>query len=192
MTRVELEVGAQVPPRADVLKGMKRIAALLLALTGCAVGSPRDSAAPENAYWVEPSSPLYEAQQTWGLPLPDGAALVALPAEAFLANCTALEGYECPATILGVTDQAGHRILIRNDASAQDVRFTVLHEMGHLLRGNGGHIDAPECGVGSEPGAYVMCAHGRSNADNTVYIPEPTPEDFDFVLGVSSPETASR
>lgn len=159
------------------------IALAALAAVGCAGVSDAPTSAPVNTVWLDESSPLYEAQQTWGLPLPEGASLVALPTDIFLANCSALEGYECPKTILGVTDQAGHRILIRDDAAPADVRFTLLHEMGHLLRGNGGHIDAPECGVASEPGAYVMCAHGRSNADNTVYIPEPTPEDFDFVLG---------
>jgi len=158
---------------------MNRIAALvLLALAACA--QPSAEAFPEidrpleqlpRTLWLEPGQLGWSEQQTWGQPLPEGLGFVYVEPEAFLANCNAVLRNECSTGTLGFVEYgipglSHDRIWLRGDLSGDRLHATLLHEMGHVLRGEGGHI--------AEEG-FVMSALETG-------LLQPRPEDYDFVL----------
>lgn len=152
---------------------MARLALVAALLAACAAPMAETGAAET---WLEPTDALYEAQQAWGLPVAEGTHLEVLPVDAYLARCAELEGEMCSPRSLEVVDHQSKTILVRDDLTAEQLRFVKIHALGHLLRGGGGHL---EC---DGPGGHVMCVNGRVNAANTAYVPELTPADFDFVL----------
>jgi hypothetical protein len=150
----------------------RNVAALLalLSLSACAAPSLYPEPAPAPSVWLEPGQLGYEEQAKWGLPLPKGFGVVVLPPALFLLNCQAVNG-DCDASTLATTLQAEHRVLLRDDLGAL-APFAMMHEMGHILRGVGGHPGAEDCAD-----APVMC--GDASAAH------PGPADFGFVLGYS-------
>lgn len=74
--------------------------------------------------------------------------------------------------IEGCAKVSACEIYISDDLSPERYQVVLLHELGHLLKGDGGHLD---CG-GDQPGDDIMCPAGAS--DGT----EPTARDREFVL----------
>ncbi len=156
---------------------MVRLAlALALLLAACAAPVAEPVGAPVADTWLEPGDALYEAQQAWGLPSVEGAHVEVLPVDAYLVRCAELEGAPCSPRSLEVVDHTARAIVIRDDLTPEQARFVKIHALGHLLRGENGHL---EC---EGPGEHVMCAHGRVNATNSAYVPELTDADYEFVV----------
>ncbi len=146
----------------------------VFALLAVACAAPAESSAD---VWLPEGHPLYAAQQAWGLPVAEGTHVEVLPVDAYLVRCAELEGAPCSPRSLEVVDHAGRAIVMRDDLTAEQAQFVKIHALGHLLRGENGHL---EC---EGPGQHVMCAHGRVNATNTAYVPELTDADFAFIVG---------
>lgn len=107
--------------------------------------------------WLASGEQGYEQQAQWGLPLPADFSVVVLPRDTFLDACNQLT--DCDRGVLGVTDLSTSTVLLRDDLE----EFTgnvLLHEMGHVLRGRGGHINDKGQSPDSGDGQHVMCAYG--------------------------------
>ncbi len=157
---------------------MNRIV-LLLALLLAACSSP-EYAAPfdhPDPYWFPEGHPLYEAQQTWGIPLAAEFPYEVVSREVTAAECGPVEA-ACPpggdCFVAGCTQHSPRRILVV-EALVTPARLSQirLHELGHIYHGPGGHVteDCPKDHVGP----HVMCAWGAPDL-------APTHEDYDFVL----------
>ena len=162
----------------------------LLALAALGVACAPEGGAPELAtesaaasaestesaepLWLEPGQLGHEEQARWGLPLPAGTTIVLLGDEAFFAACRAAnDGKACPSSTRGYTllGQAP-RVTVRPDTPAE-LSLTILHELGHVLRGSDGHLP---CLRGES--WHVMCPEG-----NAATAPAwPTDADLSFVL----------
>lgn len=146
--------------------------ALLLAACGAAETRPEASAAE---VWVNPASPLYEAQQAWALPLPYEPSIV-LDAGTGpeVAELCGFPGGDAAACL----EQGTRTLLVAGDRPDR-IKSALRHEFGHLyLTGSGRvHIDDPRCHDDSatEYGDFVMCAYSRTDG-------ELQPEDFEFLL----------
>ncbi len=64
--------------------------------------------------------------------------------------------------LAGCTDPVARAVLINVDNDPSLQARTIVHEVGHLIRGDKrlGHLDCPESEGGKLPGASVMCATG--------------------------------
>ena len=166
------------------------LAVTLLALAACAPGASVEpvaltpEAAPEaapvtapaqNSRWLEPGALGHEEQAAWGLPLPEDFRLEVLPVGTFFDRCDAL-GEPCPRSTSGWTELAlgRARVVLRDDLSREDSRQALLHELGHVFRGEDGHLACE----GEDAFGHVMCPRGNA----TVLPNWPTEADFDFVL----------
>jgi hypothetical protein len=126
-----------------------------------------------NTLWLEPSQLGYEEQQAWGLPLPEGFGVAFLPAEALLAGCRTVSN-GCGNNTVGFAELAEDRVNLRDDLSGRLLHSVLLHEIGHILRGEGGHIADDLCTEADRP---VMCEYTCGRI-------EPMPVDYEFVLGL--------
>ena len=139
-----------------------------LALSACApdasASEPATDSAPEEL-WLEYGQLGWAEQQIWGMPLPAGFMVGTLPPDWFLASCNAVAG-DCTRRTTGFAELAHNRVWLRSDLSSARLHGTLLHEMGHVLRGEGGHL-AEDGHVMSELETGLM---------------QPTPEDYAFVL----------
>ena len=173
-------------------------AALCLALASACAGAPADAPAEleaptapeapaEAELWLAPDAPGYAEQAAWGLPLKEGFQVVELAPEAFAAECAALpsSGGSCGPSVVGAADLQGNSVLLRAGLLAPARAKTLLHEMGHVLRGHGGHIPAEAgCPTVAEARTGAQAQHAMCEVNGT---PELTPEDFDFVLAGRGP-----
>jgi hypothetical protein len=148
---------------------MNRLATLaLLCLAACATElSPSPEAEQPRELWLEHGALGWEEQQAWGLPLPQGFGVSVAAPDVFLANCNAIAG-DCSERTLGFVELAEDRVWLRGDLSGDRLHSTLLHEMGHILRGEGGHL----------PG------EGDVMSELETGMLQPTPADYDFVLGL--------
>lgn len=152
------------------------IALAALAAVGCAGVSDAPTSTPVNTVWLDESSPLYEAQQAWGMPLPF-APTVVLDAGTGpeVAELCGFPGGNAAACLM----QGTETLLVAGDRPDR-VESALRHELGHIyLTGTGRvHIEDARCHDDSDSvyGEFVMCAYSRTDA-------ELQPEDFDFVLG---------
>lgn len=146
----------------------RALALLLLSLTPACAYAPDAAPTQDTAtgtVWLDYGQLGWEEQQAWGMPLPLGFGVGVLPPDLFLANCNAVVGGCSPRT-LGFAELAEDRVWLRSDLSGDRLHATLLHEMGHVLRGEGGHL-AEDGNVMSELATGLL---------------QPTPDDYAFVL----------
>lgn len=167
---------------------MLRLAALSLALASACAGAPADAPAqpePSEGQWLAPTELGYAEQQAWGMALPEGFGVIVLPPEVFAPACAGVrssgipEGGVCGPEVLGAADLDGAGILLRNDLTPAQVHEVLLHEMGHILRGQPGHLPAEEGCPERRNGAHVMCTWNGTA--------EVTAEDLAFVVAGRGP-----
>lgn len=132
----------------------------------------------QNSRWLEPGALGHEEQAAWGLPLPEDFSVEVLPRGTFFERCDLLADEPCPRSTSGWTELArsggGARVVLRDDFSPADFRQALLHELGHVFRGEDGHLACE----GEDAFGHVMCPLGNA----TVLPNWPTEADFDFVL----------
>jgi hypothetical protein len=162
-----------------------RFALLALLALGCAGGggdAPIDGGidgviAPPVAVWLTAEHPAAAAQARWGLPIPCVGLQVRELARAELqqaCDATAADG-----DVLGCIRPASCEIVLAAGLETTRRQVVLTHELGHLLRPRAGHVHAgcPADGAGE----HLMCEQGPSSGS-----PDPTPADFDLVLGGAS------
>ena len=151
-------------PTEPFTVGMRGFLALLL------LGACAPSFEPLQV-WVPEGHPLHAAQQVWGLPLRVTPELhEELPAAELPAVCD----QPWKETVDGCARVPSGEIWIASDLPPERRAVARAHELGHLLGWlelSGQHL------TGWCPGGHLMCPKGSESA-------EPTPEDFDFVLGM--------
>lgn len=176
---------------------MRTLVLVALLGLGCAgadsisITTPTDVVAtPAPEVWLPAEHPAAAAQARWGLPVPcEGLRVVATSLAELQPLCNSPE--ELAARPSNVHTEGCYRrglceidLAVELDTARRDVVFT--HELGHLLdfgRGGSGnrHVPVSEgCPADGSPGLALMCAGGPEDGS-----PEPTPADFDLVLGLS-------
>lgn len=122
--------------------------------------------------WLDESSPLYEAQEAWGMPLPWAPEVV-------MDFGTREDlGVYCGHPGSSPTGCGlGHQVLFATGETPERLAVSKLHEMGHILAGaERGHIEDAEHCPDNRRGDFLMCTYSR-------LVAEPTDADFAFVLG---------
>jgi hypothetical protein len=148
---------------------MLKLAAVLLLLGACAPAYERPQV------WLEPSDLLFAAQQAWGLPLPFMPELnETLTAAELPAEC----GEPWKKTLDGCAQAVSGEIWVASDLSPERRAVGRAHELGHVLSFwfAGAERSQEHITEGCAESPALMCPKGSES-------PEPTPADFDFVLG---------
>jgi len=157
---------------------MRAFIVLVLALVGCGPGpglglvqvvSPDPAAAGLAAYGA----------RTWaaaGVPVVLGPGPVGLPvAVHIVADIKAACGIaHIDRSIDGCVRDLGSavpRVFVRSGLAPARARSVIVHELGHAIRGEAGHLDCR----GAVPGEHAMCPAGGPA--------QPTDRDIRFVTG---------
>jgi len=155
------------------------VAAAILGLACGAPVEPNEAPAPAPSVWLDESSPLFAAQQAWGMPLPWEPEVVLDfgTREEIAVEC----GYP-GAHPSACTQPSMGRILFATGETPERLAAAKEHELGHILAGSEhGHIvdpvgcPEPTGGPGDRQGDYIMCTYGK-------VVPGLTDADFTFVL----------
>jgi hypothetical protein len=145
---------------------MRRILHLLFLTATCCTASA-DESPNWGRVWLTPDQPGYEQQLQWGEPVPVGFNVETLPLEDFLLRCQQYQ--ESCATVLGFTELATSTVVLRRGLETTTEYYTLLHEMGHILRGDAAHTPCESAGEN------IMCPW------ITTELSAPTDTDMAFV-----------